>query len=243
VGRDERNPPPSLRTRRTLRVLGILVTALATGIVLARVFDLFVAWAYYAEDPSRIWALDFSGFSLYGGLLGAGLVGLALARHAGFDPWRLADATIPGVATGIVLMRVGCLLNGCCFGHETSLPWGLTYPAGSAAWVHQAKSGGIAALFGTVRPVHPTPVYEMIAAAVLAAFAMLIAKKTAEGVPFLSFALGFTLFRLANGFLRVRQPVITVPEWFYPVFYAVLAVVFAGYLVARVNAGRQRETL
>jgi hypothetical protein len=46
------------------------------------------------------------------------------------------------------------------------------------------------------------------------------------------------VFRLANGFLRVRQPVITAPEWFYPAFYGVLIVLLGGLLAVRAGSAR-----
>jgi phosphatidylglycerol:prolipoprotein diacylglycerol transferase len=221
------------------RALALFAISLAAGIVGARLFDLWIAGDYYAEDASRIWAVGFAGFSLYGGLLGAGLVGLAFARAWRLPVWRLADATVPGIAAAVLLMRAGCLSNGCCYGTATSLPWGLVYPTGSPVWLHQVASGqtGFGGLMsGAVLPVHPTQAYEMLAAVLLAGAALLLVRRhAAEGVPFLVFATGFTLFRLANGFLRVRQEVLSAPEWFYPVFYAVLAGVFATLLMRRLR--------
>ena len=109
-------------------------------------------------------------------------------------------------------MRTGCFLNGCCFGTVTSLPWGVTFPTGSSAWALQILSGE-SSLFDFAaqpKPVHPTELYEIIAAAVFGALAMWLllrhrsspARRTPAGVPFLVFALGFTLFRLADDFLR-----------------------------------------
>jgi hypothetical protein len=71
----------------------------------------------------------------------------------------------------------------------------------------------------------------------------------APGVPFLVFALGFTLFRLANYFLRVHLPTTALPLWFYPSLYAVMGIVVATVLAWRISlfvgiaaAGRDRET-
>ncbi|GAB4291460.1 MAG: hypothetical protein Kow0067_18050 [Coriobacteriia bacterium] len=58
---------------------------------------------------------------------------------------------------------------------------------------------------------------------------------TSAGVGFLAYALGFTLVRLGNHFLRARQPVVTAPEWFYPVFYPALAAVIVGLLWFRLR--------
>ena len=225
---------------RWRRVSALLSISLVVGIVGSRAFDLLIAGTFYAENPSRIYALSFQGFSLYGGLLLAGLVGLLLARLWGIPPWRLADSTVPGIATGIILMRAGCFLNGCCHGKVTTLPWGVEFPAGSPAWTHQLLTGQIDILgaAGLVHPVHPTQLYEMIAAVALGIVALwLMHRGVPSGVPFLVFAIGFTLFRIGNGFLRVRQPQITAPEWFYPVFYGVLVLVFAGLLVVRLRSG------
>lgn len=215
--------------------------ALASGVIGARVLDLFVAGRFYAEDPSRIWSLSFQGFSLYGGLVVATLVGIALARVWRLPVWRLADSAVPALAIGVVLMRTGCFLRGCCSGVMTDVPWGVRFPVGSPAWSQQVLSGktGILGFVGVVQPVHPTQLYEMLAAVLLAALALwLMRRKAADGVPFLAFALGFTLFRLGNGFLRVRQSVITAPAWFYPALYLMLAATIAALLVWRIRAGR-----
>ena len=225
----------------TKRAVAVYALALASGIVGARLFDLFIAWDFYAGEPSRILGLSFQGFSLYGGLMIATLTGIGLARLWRLPVWRLADSAVPSLAAGIVLMRAGCFFRGCCFGIETALPWGVVYPPGSPAWAYQAvssSSGLLGAIGGVVHPVHPTQLYEMLAALLFAALALvLMRRRTPDGVPFLAFALGFTLFRLGNGFLRVRQPVITAPEWFYPAFYLGLAAVLVALLMIRAQRG------
>ena len=224
------------------RVLAIYALALMAGIVGARVLDLFVAWRFYAEEPSRIWAASWTGYSLYGGLVLATLVGYALARRFKVPPWRLADAAVPALVVGQILMRTGCFLNGCCYGLPTSLPWGVRYPVGSHVWAAQLTSGARGLLngfAGMVDPVHPTQLYEMAGAVLFGALALwLMHRKAADGVPALAYAIGFTFVRLGNGFLRVRQNVVTAPAWFYPVFYLALAALLAGLLVWRIRSGR-----
>ncbi len=230
------------------RALAVYAGALACGIVGARLLDLFVAWRLYAEDPSRIWSLGFTGFSLYGGLVLATLAGVALARVARTPVWRLADAAVPGLVLGQVLMRTGCFLNGCCFGEVTDVPWGVTFQPGTAAWSYQLTTGAgglFGTLLGQVKPMHPTQLYEMAGALVCGAIALWLMRRRADGtraaagVGFLAYALGFTLVRLGNNFLRARVNTITAPEWFYPVFYLTLAAVIAGLLVWRARAGRE----
>lgn len=223
------------------RALAVYALAAAAGLVGARLFDLFVAGGLYAAEPERLWSLRFQGFSLYGGLAAAALAGAVLARVLRLPLWRLADTAVPALAAGIVLMRAGCFMQGCCFGIETDVPWAVTYPAGSPAWAEQGLRGstGILAglMGGAVHPTHPTQLYELAAVALLAAGALLLARRgVPDGVPLLAFALGFTAFRLGNGFLRARPNTITAPEWFYPALYLSLIGVLAVLLVRRLRA-------
>jgi phosphatidylglycerol:prolipoprotein diacylglycerol transferase len=227
------------------RVLVTFVVALAAGVVGSRLLDVLVNWGYYAADHSRIYAFQFTGFSLYGGLLLGPLVAALLARAWRLPLWRLADSAVPALAAGIVLMRVGCFLNGCCFGRTTSLPWGVTFPPGSPAWAEQlvqGKAGLLGLLTGSaaVLPVHPTQLYELAAALVFGALAVWsMRKRHPEGVRFLGFALGFTLFRLGNDFLRVQLPTFILPGWFYPAFYLAICAVLTGLVIWRLRMVEQ----
>jgi phosphatidylglycerol:prolipoprotein diacylglycerol transferase len=232
------------------RALVVFAGALGVGIAGARLLDLGMNWGYYAQDTSRIYALEFRGFSLYGGLILALTAGLLLAKAFRLPAWRLADGAVPAMVAGIVVMRVGCLLNGCCFGTVTSLPWGVRYPPGSSAWAQQLTAGqtGLLGFAGAVRPVHPTQVYEMIAALFMGTLAVWLMRRqgagggrlTSSGIPFLAFLLGFTLFRFVNNFLRVQPPSMTAPSWVYPAFYSAIC---AGLVVVLILRLRRRATL
>lgn len=236
------------------RVLITFVVALAVGIAGARLLDLGVNWGYYADDLSRAYGLGFRGFSLDGGLVLALATALLLSRALRLPVWRLADSAVPALAAGIVLMRVGCFLNGCCFGTITSLPWAVTYPPGSAAWAYQVATGrtGLLGLAGMVRPVHPTQLYEIIAALLLCGVSVwFLRRRTPEkrprfrdGVPFLIFALGFTIFRLGNNFLRAQPPTVVAPAWFYPTLFSIVGAGVAVLLVWRLrrHPGKEETT-
>lgn len=234
------------------RTLLIGICALAVGIVGARVLDLAVNWGYYAEDTSRILDISFRGFALYGGLFLALGAGLLLSRIFRLPIWRLLDSAVPALAAGIVLMRVGCFLNGCCFGTVTSLPWGVTFPPGSPAWSHQFATGqtGLSGLMGEVLPVHPTQIYEMLAAVVLGGLAMWLMLQRGpagrahgreeragalDGVPFLVFALGFTAFRAFNHQLRAQLMTMTLPVSVYPTLYGLICAGLLTVLVWRLR--------
>lgn len=233
------------------RVLSTLAIALVAAVIGARLFDLVVNWSFYSEDFSRIYSPGFHGFALYGGLIFAAAAAYGASRALGLSSWHLADSAVPAVTLGIVLMRTGCFLNGCCFGKPTSLPWGVTYPAGSAAWAEQLASGksGVLGFAGAVQPVHPTQFYEAAAAVFFCLLALGVLTRRQRGprlrlppgVVFMIFALGFTLFRLANDFLRAQSPGNAMLLWFNPAIHMVVAAGIAGALFWRLGATDTEE--
>ncbi len=87
------------------------------GLIGARV----VYMIQYHVPPSQFFMIWQGGLVFYGSAIG-GVLGYALAyvfvlRRHGLSTWRLADVIAPSVAVGLCLGRVGCLLNGCCYGN------------------------------------------------------------------------------------------------------------------------------
>ncbi len=87
------------------------------------------------------------GLEVYGGFLlvvAAVIIYLWRGRHS--IRWYF-DILAPSAALGMAIGRVGCLLNGCCWGGLcTELPWGVTFPFGSGAarqqWVDHKHGAG-----------------------------------------------------------------------------------------------------
>ncbi|MGB8648905.1 MAG: prolipoprotein diacylglyceryl transferase family protein [Anaerolineae bacterium] len=219
--------------------LGGLVAAVLAGLVGARLLAVALAPSQYAADPASAFAIEPSEFALYGGLAGSGAVVLWLARRWGLDVARVADLLVVPIATGLVLLRIGCFLNGCCAGTATSLPWGVVFPAGSEAWGRQVVGGVGGALFGRVSPVHPTQVYEAVAAVLLAALAVRLGRRgLPDGAPALFFATGFLAVRAFNQTLRVQSLDQLLPAPELVAAYAAGAVAMGLAFIARVRGFR-----
>jgi phosphatidylglycerol:prolipoprotein diacylglycerol transferase len=110
------------------------------------------------------------GLAYYGGFIFAvGFAWYYVKKHK-LGWWRTADLASPGIMLGLVCGRLGCFLNGCCYGKPTSSFIGVVFPRGGAAWRQQVDSGLIRAAQEAV-PVHPTQLYE--AAACFICFALL----------------------------------------------------------------------
>jgi phosphatidylglycerol---prolipoprotein diacylglyceryl transferase len=88
------------------------------------------------------------GLSMYGGVLAATVGGLLYIKSQGYPVWKVADVVAPFIALGEAITRIGCFMNGCCFGTPTSLPWGVVFPDDSFS----------AAVFGSV-PIQPSQLY------------------------------------------------------------------------------------
>src|SRR5271157_1352093 len=95
----------------------------------------------------EVFAIWRGGLVFYGGLAGAALAFVLYARARKLAFWKLADILAPSIALGYVFGRIGCLLNGCCYGRACHLPWAIRFPGGNAA-------------NAPTFPVHPTQLYE-----------------------------------------------------------------------------------
>jgi phosphatidylglycerol:prolipoprotein diacylglycerol transferase len=91
-------------------------------------------WVHFRRDPALILRRSEGGLSLYGGIAGmfAGLIPLLWAFGLPAAPFF--DALVLGMLAGIAVAKGGCLLNGCCYGHETGHWSGLDLPDDHGIW-------------------------------------------------------------------------------------------------------------
>lgn len=115
------------------------------GILGARAMFVTTYWREeFAEKPiTEIFMIQRGGLVFYGGLIGASLAVVIFARIKKLPLWKLADILAPSIALGSVFGRIGCLLNGCCYGRACELPWAIPHP------VNQS-------------PIHPTQIYDSL---------------------------------------------------------------------------------
>ena len=102
---------------------------MSSGIIGSRIAYVLANWSYYRTAPLEIIRIDQGGLIFYGGFLLACMALVLYARHQRLPLWHLADFAIPGLAIGHALGRVGCFLNGCCYGRPAGGAFcGITYP-------------------------------------------------------------------------------------------------------------------
>jgi phosphatidylglycerol:prolipoprotein diacylglycerol transferase len=131
----------------------MVFAALIGGLVGARLWWVAENWSQAKGD---VLGSLFSGTGLvwYGGAIGGALCVLAWARWRGVLDLRTLDVAAVPLAVGYALGRVGCQLAGDGdYGKAWDGPWAMAYPHGTVP---------------TTTPVHPTPVYETLAMALVA---------------------------------------------------------------------------
>lgn len=171
----------------------------------------------------KIWQ---GGFTYYGGFLFAALVGVMYARTRGHSFLALADFLSPAVAIGLVFGRIGCFLNGCCYGRPTKLPWGIRFPRGSLPFKeHPDALHRIG--FSSTTALHPTQLYEALGCLFIFIILFLMGKKANPiGKRFGFFLYSYSILRFACEFFRED----TRGKWIFDFSISqVLSIFFASF--------------
>jgi len=115
-------------------ILSLAIWLVVCGVIGARLFHVVEYWdTKFAGRPPVDTLLEIlnvpeGGLVIYGALFG-GAVGLvAFTRKHRLPLLSIADLVAPSLVVGLAFGRIGCLLNGCCYGGQTDLPWAVTFP-------------------------------------------------------------------------------------------------------------------
>lgn len=217
-------------------MLIIVLVASMSFIVGARVLNYIVNYQNYTDAGTPIYHFEYEGFSLYGGLLTTVMVLALLLKYLKRNPWQFFDETIVPFTSGFVIMRLGCLFNGCCYGHYTELPFGIPLPP--------AKIRAIALFVGKTAAnslrVHPTQLYEIVGAIIILCFVGLMTRKVYwSGFRFLLYANFFTGMRLLVLFIRELPYESHIIYVFYPILYGCIILAFSLMIFTKKRAQKQ----
>ncbi|MDP3731742.1 MAG: prolipoprotein diacylglyceryl transferase [Candidatus Omnitrophota bacterium] len=97
-----------------------------SGIIGARTLYIIENIAYYLKNPLEIMMLALGGLSWFGGLMLGLILGTIYLKKKKLSIYMTLDLVIPFVALGQAIGRIGCLLNGCCFGKISK--FGIYFP-------------------------------------------------------------------------------------------------------------------
>ena len=176
-------------------VYDLVFLVVATGFFGARLLYGIENIQAYAAAPVKILAIWEGGLVFYGGVIGS-LLGVAWwAKRHHVTAARTLDFLLPYVALTHAFGRIGCFLNGCCYGKVCPFPWGIHFP-------------------GNSEPLHPTQLYETVFNVSLFFFLSRLSRRRhfegeVTGFYFLFYAAG----RFAIEFFRADNPSIFSLTW------------------------------
>jgi len=126
-------PNPQLITNAALY-------SLVGGVVGARLFFVVHYFDKFRSNPIEVFAIWQGGLELAGGVLAAIIIILFYLRYHKLPIRRYLDVLAVGLMLALVFGRIGCFLNGCCYGKPTELPWGVRFPYNSFAYISQINA-------------------------------------------------------------------------------------------------------
>jgi len=178
------------------KLMNLVLVILVFSILGARGMYVGTHLAEFGGRPLDAIALWEGGLTLYGGFALGTIAGFAYMRKAGLPLGVTADVLTPSVALGVGIARIGCFLNGCCFGLPGNAPWCVRFPAGSPP----------AAVFGDV-PIQPSQLYNALAAFLLFGLVLWLRPKLkAPGQLWWAFLALFMLVRIPIDATRYYEP-------------------------------------
>ncbi len=107
------------------KLLNCVIVGVITGIVGARAYYVLFQWEYYSAHIDKILAVNEGGLAIYGGIIGALIGGLIVARIDKMDIPALLDVAAVGFLIGQGIGRWGNFFNQEAYGVPTELPWGM----------------------------------------------------------------------------------------------------------------------
>ncbi|MCC6652252.1 MAG: prolipoprotein diacylglyceryl transferase [Candidatus Eisenbacteria bacterium] len=177
------------------KLLNVILVSLVAAILGARALYVMEHLQQFRREWGSVLALWQGGLTLYGGIVAGSFAGLVAARRMGLPRWKVADALTPALAIGTMFGRVGCFLNGCCYGKPTLMPWGVRFPHDSFAALEYGDT-----------PVQPSQLYN--AAVGLVLFLVLWLRRKSfrvPGVMFWTFIMAFALARVGLDMTRTYE--------------------------------------
>jgi phosphatidylglycerol---prolipoprotein diacylglyceryl transferase len=177
------------------QVMDLGIWIIISALVGAKLLLLIVDFNQFTANPRDLLSLARSGGVFYGGLIAAVAVALIYLRRHHLPLWTTTDVFAPGIALGHIVGRLGCLLAGCCFGKQTSVPWAITFHD-PVAMANVGTPLGV--------PLHPTQLYEAGAEALILAFLLLFERRGRPfpGRTFWSYMLMYGVSRFIIEFYR-----------------------------------------
>ncbi len=171
------------------KVIDLVLVLVVAGVIGSRLaYILVYEWATFITNPLSFFSLGTGGIAgliWYGGLVGGAIPFFIYIYKNDWSFWRVADMLAPYIALGYALVRIGCFLNGCCYGDITNSVCGVVFPYVDA--------------FAR----HPTQLYSSLINVVLFGFLIwFYPRRRFAGQVFIYYLIGYSVYRFIIEFFR-----------------------------------------
>lgn len=146
----------------------LIFLSFISAIVLARLAYLLLHRSEYNWNILYVWQ---GGLVFYGGVILAVFSIIYYLKKNGLSVLKIGDLLMPGILLGLSFGRIGCFLNGCCYGKAVELPWSVCFPmitnvrgeiTGSPAFIDHINHGLVSDGALLSLPIHPAQLYEAL---------------------------------------------------------------------------------
>ena len=209
-------------------ITGMSLSLIIGAIIGGRLMYIVDNWSYYLEHPENIISLE--GMVIYGALFGAVVFVAVYLRVKGLPLRRYGDGIAPGAMLGMAVYRIGCIINGCCYGMPSHLPWAVVYTHPDA----QAPFGKL---------LHPTQIYHLALSLLAFAVLWLLQRRLKpEGSLCLLLLILFAATDLPVRFFRVEPPFLLGMKLAVIVDALILLVTIPWFII-KVSSAKNRNVI
>lgn len=173
-------------------LVDLIFWAVIWGLIGARVFYVLLNFQTFVKDPAEIFKIYKGGLVFHGGLIFGFAATVVLLRKKRLPFLKTLDLLAIYVPLAHAFGRLGCFLNGCCFGKFTYSDWGVIFPG------HFVK-------------VHPTQLYSAVLLLLIFVFLFVFEKnKKFHGQIFCFYLILYGAMRFLVEFLRTGSTVVII---------------------------------
>ena len=140
------------------KIVDMIFWIVVWGLIGGRILYVLINPDIYFKDPLEIIKINKGGLVFHGGLISGAIAAVIFITRNKLAFLETMDIIALYLPLGHAIGRIGCFLNGCCFGKPTDLPWGVVFPGHSIA-------------------VHPTQLYSTFLLIVIFLLLILCEKK------------------------------------------------------------------
>lgn len=189
------------------KIEGLALWIILGGVIGARIWYVLEHLSEYSRNPFEIFMIWRGGLVFYGGFIGGFIGGILYLKISNLVFYEIADVSAPALALAFAIGRIGCFLNGCCYGKITNSWIGIRFPSRDLPPVYcdHLRNGYIEPGSLSSLPVIPTQLISSLDCFVIFLILWFLRKKMEKGSLFFLFLILYGIHRFIIDFFRYYE--------------------------------------